>query len=72
MFLCFLGSLTRGADLKLELESNFLNLPVTYDEEDYTSIEIQIDGKNEFYFDLFLADREPDFWVFLDVSALGT
>jgi sucrose-6-phosphate hydrolase SacC (GH32 family) len=69
MFLCFLGSLTRGADLKLELESNFLNLPVTYDEEDYTSIEIQIDGKNEFYFDLFLADREPDFWVFLDVSA---
>jgi sucrose-6-phosphate hydrolase SacC (GH32 family) len=69
MFLCFLGSLTRGADLKLKLESNFLNLPVTYDEEDYTSIEIQIDGKNEFYFDLFLADREPDFWVFLDVSA---
>jgi levanase/fructan beta-fructosidase len=69
MLLCFLSSLTRGADLKLKLESNYLNLPVTYDEEDYTSIEIQIDGKGEFYFDLFLADREPDFWVFLDVSA---
>lgn len=69
MLLCFLSSLTWGADLKLKLESNYLNLPVTYDEEDYTSIEIQIDGKGEFYFDLFLADREPDFWVFLDVSA---
>lgn len=65
--LCFQTVLVLGAERDLKLESNFLNLPVTYNEEDYTSIEIQIDGKNEFYFDLFLADQEPDFWVFLDV-----
>jgi sucrose-6-phosphate hydrolase SacC (GH32 family) len=69
LLFCFLISSALGSEVKLKLESNYLNLPVTYDEEDYTSIEIQIDGKGEFYFDLFLADREPDFWVFLDVSA---
>jgi sucrose-6-phosphate hydrolase SacC (GH32 family) len=68
MLLCFLSVLALGAELKLKLENKYLNLPVTYDEEDNTNIEILIDGKGEFYFNLFLADKEPDFWVFLDVS----
>jgi sucrose-6-phosphate hydrolase SacC (GH32 family) len=69
LFFCSLTGFARGTDLKLELMNNFLNFPVTYEEEDGTSLEILIDGNAEFYLDLFLADQEPDFWVFLDVSA---
>ena len=67
--LCLLSGLAQGAELKLELENNFLNFPVTYEGDDRTRIEIEIDGKGEFYFSPFLADDEPDFWVFLDVTA---
>ena len=67
--LCLLTGLAQSAERELVLTKDYLNLPVTYEEEDYTSIEILIKGENEFYFDLFLADQEPDFWVFLDMSA---
>jgi len=67
--LCLLSGLAHGAERELELESSFLNIPVTYDGDDRTRIEIQIDGKGEFFFSPFLADQEPDFWTFLDVSA---
>lgn len=59
-----------GSKVELTMETNYLNLPVTYDENDYTSIEIQADGKSKHFFDLYLADEKPDFWVFLDVSDL--
>jgi sucrose-6-phosphate hydrolase SacC (GH32 family) len=64
-----LATLANSAELELKLESNFLNFPVSYDEDDKTKIEIVIDGKSEFYFDIFLPDGEPDFWVYLDVSS---
>ncbi len=60
---------TWAAERELKLENTYLNLPVTYDENDFTSIEIVINGKSEFYIDLYFADEEPEFWVFLDVSA---
>jgi fructan beta-fructosidase len=69
LLFCFLTGLAQGAERELKLERKFLNLPVTYDEEDRTRIEIDVDGKGEFYFSLFLADHEPGFWVYLDVSA---
>jgi sucrose-6-phosphate hydrolase SacC (GH32 family) len=69
LLIFFLTGLANGSELELKLEHNFLNLPVTYEEGDNTSIEIVIDGKGEFYLDIYLADQEPDFWVFLDVSA---
>jgi sucrose-6-phosphate hydrolase SacC (GH32 family) len=67
--LCLLASLTQSAELEILLNKNYLNLPVTYEEEDHTSIEIFIDGNGEIYLDCYLADQEPDFWVFIDVSA---
>ena len=54
---------------ELKLEDKYLNLPVTYDEDDRTRIEILIDGKGQFFLSPNLADSEPDFWVFLDVAA---
>ncbi len=53
----------------LLLKSNYLNFPVNYEENDRTSFEIIIDGDTEFYFDIYLPDEDPEFWVFLDVSA---
>jgi sucrose-6-phosphate hydrolase SacC (GH32 family) len=58
-----------GAERQLELKDNFLHIPVTYDGDDRTRIEIVIDEKGEFFFSPFLADGGPDFWTFLDVSA---
>jgi len=63
------SSIVLGSEVKMKLENHYLNLPVSYNEVDHTSIEILIDGKAEIYLDLFLTDGEPDFWVFLDVSA---
>jgi sucrose-6-phosphate hydrolase SacC (GH32 family) len=57
------------SERQLKIENKFLNLPVSYDEDDFTRIEIEIDGKGEIYFDIFLADSAPNFWVFRDISA---
>ncbi len=67
----FSACLAQGvAQLELTVKNKYLNLPVTYDENDLTSIEIQADGESKHFFDLYLADKKPDFWVFLDVSDL--
>jgi sucrose-6-phosphate hydrolase SacC (GH32 family) len=57
-----------GTQKEIFLENLYLNFPVSYDELDNTDIEIEIDGKSRFYFNSFLADEAPEFWVFLDVS----
>ena len=69
LLICLFTGFSKGSELQLKLESNFLNFPVTYDEEDNTTIEILIDRKNKYYFNLYLTDHEPEFWVFLDVTA---
>jgi fructan beta-fructosidase len=69
LFFCAIAVFAQqGAELELKIESNYINLPATYDEDDRTSIEIVIDGKGEVYLDIYLADEEPDFWVFADIS----
>jgi len=50
------------------LEKEYLNLPVSYDEDDRVGLELVIDNKPMRYLDIFLPDSEPDFWVFVDVS----
>jgi fructan beta-fructosidase len=59
----------QAGQVELELRSRYLNFPVSYDEDDRTKVEIVIDGKSQFYIDIYLAEQEPDFWTFLDVSA---
>jgi len=44
---CVLTGLAYGADREIKLKAHYLNLPVTYNEDDRTSIEILINGKGE-------------------------
>ncbi|MHC4265793.1 MAG: hypothetical protein ACYSUK_07665, partial [Planctomycetota bacterium] len=50
------------------LEKRYMNFPVSYDEEHRVGLELVIDNKEVRYLDVFLADSEPDFWVFLDIG----
>jgi len=50
------------------IEKRYLNIPVSYNEDDRVGLELVINNKAVRYLDVFLPDSEPDFWVFLDVS----
>ena len=54
--------------IQLELKNNYLNLPVSYNEDDRTSLELLVGGKAVRYLDIYLPDSDPDFWVFIDIS----
>ncbi len=66
---CFVLTTTAQNSIDLYLENNFLNFPVSFEEEDDTRLEVVIDGEVIREFDIFLPDSDPDFWVFLDISA---
>jgi fructan beta-fructosidase len=59
---------TAQKSVYLKLESNFLNFPVSFNEEDEVKLELIINHKVVRDFDIFLPDSDPDFWVFLDIS----
>ncbi|MHC4130780.1 MAG: glycoside hydrolase family 32 protein [Planctomycetota bacterium] len=50
------------------LEKQYLNFPVSYDEDDGVRLELVVDEKVVWNFNIFLPDSKPDFWVFLDIS----
>jgi len=50
------------------IEKQYLNFPVSYDEDDRVKLELVIDKKVVRTLDVFLPDSDPDFWVFLDIS----
>jgi fructan beta-fructosidase len=56
------------SSIKLEIDKNYLNFPVSYDEADAVTLQLVIDNEVKRVFNIFLPDAEPDFWVFLDVS----
>ena len=68
LFITFALASVAQNSVEMKLESNFLNLPVSYDEEDDTRLELVINGEVVRDFDIFLPDSDPDFWVFLDIS----
>jgi sucrose-6-phosphate hydrolase SacC (GH32 family) len=53
---------------EFRLEKQYLNLPVSYDEDDRVTLELVIDDKVVRTIDIFLPDSDPDFWVFADIS----
>jgi len=53
--------------MELKLEKKYLNFPVK-NEAPKRRTKLMIDGKTVREFEIELADDEPDFWVFLDVS----
>jgi len=50
------------------LEKQYLNLPVSYDEDDRVTLELVIDKNVARTLDIFLPDYNPDFWVFVDLG----
>jgi sucrose-6-phosphate hydrolase SacC (GH32 family) len=53
--------------INLQLINDYLHFPVSFKEEDDIRLELIIDGEVAREFDIFLADSDPDFWVFLDI-----
>ena len=68
LILSFVAASAQDADRRMRITDKYLNLPVTYDEDDRTKIQILIKGEVEFTLDAYLADGKPEFWVFLDVK----
>jgi sucrose-6-phosphate hydrolase SacC (GH32 family) len=61
-------TVTAQNSINLEISQNYINFPVSYNEEDAVTIQLIIDNEVKRVFDIFLPNSEPDFWVFLDVS----
>lgn len=53
--------------VEIKLKNDYLNLPVSYNEEDRVSLELVVGNEVVRYLDIFLPDGDPDFWVFLDI-----
>jgi len=54
--------------VQFTVESNWLNLPVSYEEDNRVSLELEVEGEVMRYLDIYLPDSDPNFWVFIDVS----
>jgi sucrose-6-phosphate hydrolase SacC (GH32 family) len=54
--------------IEFDLEDTYLNFPVSWDEEFETRLELVVEGEAVRTFDIFLPDKNPDFWVFMDIS----
>lgn len=63
-----LGMAQNDLELPLKLEKRYLNLPVKNGAAKRT-LKLVVDGKTEREFQVELADVNPDWWAFLDVSA---
>ena len=66
--LLFTNTLNAGAEERIiAISCRYLNLPVSNNTE-RAKMTFEIDGKKEREFDIRLADSNPDYWVFCDVS----
>jgi sucrose-6-phosphate hydrolase SacC (GH32 family) len=54
--------------IEFDLEDTYLNFPVSWDEEFETRLELVVEGEAVRTFDIFLPDKNPDFWVFMEIS----
>lgn len=66
LFLC--SPLLSQNAVDLVIENHYLNLPVSYEEEDAVSLVLEVEGEVLRYLDIYLPDDDPDFWTFVDVS----
>jgi len=54
--------------IQFNIDYNYLNLPVSYEEDDRVTLELTVDKEIVCYLDIYLPDSDPDFWVFIDIS----
>jgi sucrose-6-phosphate hydrolase SacC (GH32 family) len=53
--------------IEFTIKNDFLNLPVSYEENDAVTLQLVVEDQVVRYLDIYLPDKDPDFWVFLDV-----
>jgi hypothetical protein len=64
---CLLAAAPAEAARELLIEKRFLNLPVKNHAPKHR-VKLLVDGQVAREFEIELAEREPDFWVFLDLA----
>ena len=67
-FLCLI-QVANAADIEIKINKRYLNLPVSQ-KQDRKNMTFEIAGKQERAFKIRLANSEPEYWVFCDVTAL--
>ncbi|HOX58954.1 MAG TPA: glycoside hydrolase family 32 protein [Candidatus Paceibacterota bacterium] len=65
---CGLGTVAAPATPELQLDKRFLNLPVK-NKAPKQRLKLLVEGQVAREFEIELAERDPDFWAFLDLSA---
>lgn len=70
VFLCItlIPRSLHAEEIRIEINKKYLNIPVSH-QVDRKTMTIKVDGKEEQSFLVRLADDEPDYWVFCDLSA---
>ena len=61
---CFL---TQAGELKIKIDKKYLNLPVSHQVE-RAPMTLRADGMEDYSFQIRLAQSQPDYWVFCDMS----
>lgn len=61
---CFL---TQAEELKIKIDKKYLNLPVSHQVE-RAPMTLRADGMEDYSFQIRLAQSQPDYWVFCDMS----
>jgi hypothetical protein len=64
---CLLSAAPAEAARELLIEKRFLNLPVKNHAPNHR-VKLLVDGQVAREFEIELAEREPNFWVFLDLA----
>ncbi|RZK34884.1 MAG: DUF4980 domain-containing protein, partial [Pedobacter sp.] len=58
-----------AADITIKVNKRYLNLPISQ-KQDRKKMVFEVNGKQERSFVIRLANAEPEYWVFCDVTAL--
>lgn len=68
-FTCISFSVSSQQQKKqIRITKKYLNFPISY-KGDVNKVDFFVNGKKERYFDVRLANGQPDYWVFADVTA---
>ena len=62
-------SVADAADVKIKITKKYINFPVSH-KSDRKTMEMSVKGGETCRFVIRLAEGEPDYWTFRDVSAL--
>lgn len=68
ILICYFSQ-TSAQEISIKITKKYLNLPISH-QQNRSNMQFIVNGKTERYFKIRLAENEPQYWVFSDVSAL--